>query len=187
MGCAIPQGWMRYVVQPGDTMSQLSQRFNVHINALTEANCITDPNNVTAGQIVFAPPGSNVTPLPPGVGNITTVPSVTGNYPSYDCGDPSATITNPQAGTVLRGTFAVYGTAQHPNFSFYRLQISGGGTDGSEFLTLDDIHPAPVITGQLGIINTNAFEPGDYWLRLTVVDQTGNYLPQCTLLVQFAP
>ncbi|HEX3052259.1 MAG TPA: LysM domain-containing protein, partial [Aggregatilineaceae bacterium] len=151
MGCAIPQGWMRYVVQPGDTMSQLSQRFNVHINALTEANCITDPNNVTAGQIVFAPPGSNVTPLPPVVGNITTVPSVAGSYPSYDCGDPSATITNPRAGTVLRGTFAVYGTAQHPNFSFYRLQISGGGTDGSEFLTLDDIHPAPVINGQLGI------------------------------------
>jgi hypothetical protein len=78
----------------------------------------------------------------------------------------------------------VYGTASHPDFQFYRLQVSGGGTGGEEFVTLE-VYNSPVTNGQLGTVPSDAFVPGDYWLRLTVVDNTGNYLPQCTVRLRF--
>jgi hypothetical protein len=49
------------------------------------------------------------------------------------------------------------------------------------------VYQTPVVSGELGTINTAAFAPGDYWLRLTVVDITGNYPPQCTVHVRFEP
>jgi hypothetical protein len=170
------------VIQPGNTMFALALQFGVTVDELAAANCISHPDNITAGQILYVPPGSNVTPQPTGPG---TAPSA-GNYGSFDCGNPSWTITQPRPGTVLRGTFAVYGTATHPQFSFYRLQISGSGTNDADFATLQ-VYQTPVTNGQLGTINTAAFAPGDYWLRLTVVDITGNYPPQCTVRVRFEP
>jgi len=109
---------------------------------------------------------------------------VPGDYSSFNCDNAAATISQPLAGTVLRGAFAVYGTATHPNFQFYRLQVSGSGTADADFATLQ-VYPAQVYSGQLGTVNASAFAPGDYWLRLTVVDITGNYLPQCTVRVRF--
>jgi murein DD-endopeptidase MepM/ murein hydrolase activator NlpD len=180
-GCPIPEDWVAYVIQPGNTLFSLSRRFGVTVDELAGANCIADPNNITAGQILYVPPGSNITPPQTG----TTI-APTGNYTSFDCGDPSWTITQPRPGTVLHGTFAVYGTATHPEFSFYRLQISGSGTDDADFATWQ-VYQTPVVNGELGTINTAAFAPGDYWLRLTVVDITGNYPPQCTVRVRFEP
>jgi LysM repeat protein len=181
-GCPIPSGWVTYAIQSGDTMFSLARRFGLTVNDLAGANCIADPSNITAGQILYVPPGISVTPAPIGTG----IAPPAGNYTRFDCDNPSWTITQPGPGTVLRGTFAVYGTANHPQFSFYRLQISGSGTNDADFATLQ-VYNAPVASGQLGAINPAAFAPGDYWLRLTVVDNTGNYPPQCTVRVRFEP
>ncbi|MBI5957190.1 MAG: LysM peptidoglycan-binding domain-containing protein [Chloroflexi bacterium] len=180
-GCVIPERWVSYTIQSGDTLFALAQRFRIGLAELASANCITEANNITAGLVLYVPPGSNVTPAAGGPG-----PGSSGNYSALNCTNPAATITQPGAGTVLRGTFAVYGTAAFPNFQFYRLQISGSGTNDSDFATLQ-VYPAAVINSQLGTINSGAFAPGDYWLRLTVVDATGNYPPQCTVRVRFQP
>ena len=182
-GCPIPAEWIAYTIQPGDTMFALSRRFSVNVDELAEANCIDDPDNITAGQIVYAPPGSDVSP-PPG-GTSPGVPAPVGDYTRFNCDNPIATISQPVPGTVLRGTVALYGTAIHSDFQFYRLQISGSGSNDQDFATLQ-VYRSPVAEGQLGTINTAAFAPGDYWLRLTVVDNTGNYPPQCTVKVRFA-
>ena len=174
------------MIQPGNTMSALALQFGVTVDELAAANCISDPNNITSGQILYVPPGSNVTPPPPVPGTGSSTAPATGDYTSFDCGNPSWTITQPGPGAVLRGTFAVYGTATHPQFSFYRLQISGSGTNDADFATLQ-VYQTPVTNGQLGTVNPAAFAPGDYWLRLTVVDITGNYPPQCTVRVRFEP
>ena len=181
-GCTIPENWIAYVIQRGDTLFYLSRRFGLTVPELASANCIEDPDNITAGQLLFVPPGSNVTPLPPAVAYTPARPP--GDYPAFNCDNPAATITQPLPGTVLRGAFAVYGTATHPNFQFYRLQVSGSGTDDADFATLQ-VYTTQVYNGQLGTVNASAFAPGDYWLRLTVVDITGNYLPQCTVRVRF--
>jgi murein DD-endopeptidase MepM/ murein hydrolase activator NlpD len=182
-GCPIPEGWIAYTIQRGDTLFALSRRFDIAQDELAEANCITDPGNITAGQIIYAPPGSNVAPAAVTPGATSAAPVAGG---SFDCDNPAATITQPAAGTVLRGTVGIYGTATHPSFQFYRLQVSGGGTQDEEFATLG-VFREQVSNGQLGTLNTAMFAPGDYWLRLTVVDITGNYLPQCTIRVRLAP
>jgi murein DD-endopeptidase MepM/ murein hydrolase activator NlpD len=185
----VPEDWIGYVIQPGNTMFGLARRFDSTVDALAETNCLDDPDNITAGQILYVPPGSDVepdeeispevTPVAGGTGSVAS-----GTYSSFNCDNLAFTITTPRPGTILRGTFAVYGTATHPNFQFYRLQISGSGTDPADFATLN-VYQQPVSDGELGTVNTGAFAPGDYWLRLTVVDNTGNYPPECTVQVRF--
>jgi peptidoglycan endopeptidase LytE len=180
-GCTIPRGWIAYTIQPGDTMFALALRFRLTVDELATGNCMTNTGTITAGQFLYVPAGSNVTPV---AGGAAPSGSAGGDYSSFNCDNPAATIAQPVAGTVLRGTFAIYGTATHPSFQFYRLQISGSGTDDANFATLQ-VYQTQVSNGELGAVNTAAFAPGDYWLRLTVVDATGNYLPQCTVRVRF--
>ncbi len=45
-----------YVVQPGDTLTIIAQRFNVTLEALVQANDIKDPDRVEVGQALIIPP-----------------------------------------------------------------------------------------------------------------------------------
>lgn len=178
-GCVVPDGWLPYFIQANDTLYSLAQRFGVTVAELAEANCITEPERITAGQILYAPPGSDVSARPTAPGG-----QAGGTYTRFNCDNPIATISDPRPGAVLRGTVGIYGTAVHPNFDFYRLQISGS-TEPENFITLNS-YENQVQDGQLGTLDTRAFAPGDYWLRLTVVDNTANYPPECTVRVQIA-
>ncbi|MEX2143324.1 MAG: LysM peptidoglycan-binding domain-containing protein, partial [Anaerolineales bacterium] len=46
---------VRYVVQPGDTLSSISVRFDISLNELIEANNLTDPNNLNIGAVLVIP------------------------------------------------------------------------------------------------------------------------------------
>lgn len=46
---------VRYVVQPGDTLSSISQRFDVAVDDIVEASGIADPNNLHPGDILIIP------------------------------------------------------------------------------------------------------------------------------------
>lgn len=54
-----------YVIQPGDTLATISNRFEVSVQELAEANDITNPNNIAAGQVLVIPDQEVPTPLPP--------------------------------------------------------------------------------------------------------------------------
>lgn len=45
----------QYQVQDGDTLSQLAERLGVSVRALAEANGLTDPNFIMAGQMLVVP------------------------------------------------------------------------------------------------------------------------------------
>jgi LysM repeat protein len=45
----------RYVVQEGDSLSGIAARFDVSEAAIQEANAITDPNSIFAGQELIIP------------------------------------------------------------------------------------------------------------------------------------
>lgn len=47
-----------YTVQPGDTPSQIAQRFNVNVNDLMNMNNITDPRRLEVGSVLIIP-GTN--------------------------------------------------------------------------------------------------------------------------------
>ncbi len=55
----LPQGAVPaqqlYQVQPGDTLSAIAQRFGVSLQALMEANGITNPDEIYVGQILRIP------------------------------------------------------------------------------------------------------------------------------------
>lgn len=181
--CVVPPGWITYTIQSGDTLFRLAQRFGLDHERLAWANCIEDPANITAGQLLYVPPGSNVTPVLVSTAQTQSQATPPG-IAQFNCDNPTATITDPKSDTVLRGTVALYGTAIHADFQFYRLQIAGGSPEDSSFRTLDDRHFTPVTNGELGTLDTRLFAPGYYWLRLTVVDNTGNFPPECIVRVR---
>lgn len=65
-GCPLPQNWVVYTVQPGDTLNALAGRTNIGILDLQEANCL-DTSTLAVGQTLFlpfAPPTPTVTFTP---------------------------------------------------------------------------------------------------------------------------
>ncbi|NLP44863.1 MAG: LysM peptidoglycan-binding domain-containing protein [Peptococcaceae bacterium] len=45
----------RYVIQPGDTFSKISQRYGIPLRLLLSLNRGVDPNNLQIGQIICVP------------------------------------------------------------------------------------------------------------------------------------
>ncbi|MCB9076345.1 MAG: LysM peptidoglycan-binding domain-containing protein [Anaerolineaceae bacterium] len=76
--CAPPQGWVEYVVRPGDTLSSLAQKVNIGPTDLQQINCLAS-SVLKQGQTInlpFIPPEATVT-------NTTTpLPSPTSTRPS---------------------------------------------------------------------------------------------------------
>jgi len=80
--CGPPQWWVRYQVQPGDTLGGLASNRGTTIDEILRANC-RDSLDLLAGQLIFLPPGfqggpsvplpqPSLTPLP----TATPVPTV---------------------------------------------------------------------------------------------------------------
>lgn len=68
---------MNYVIQPGDNLWSIAQRFGTTVQAIMQANRITNPNQIYAGRTIFIPvpspgpgPGPVFPPFPPGGGDV---------------------------------------------------------------------------------------------------------------------
>jgi hypothetical protein len=102
---------------------------------------------------------------------------------SSGCRKDSVHITRPAPNEQFTGGYEVHGTANIPNFAFYRLDISSASTNGA-WVTLK-VENAPVVNGVLGNIDTTPYEPGEYAFRLMVMDRAGNAAPPCVIVVNF--
>jgi phospholipase C len=51
-----PGAGQAYLVQPGDTLSQIAERFGTTVEATAQANGIENPNIIYAGQVLYIPP-----------------------------------------------------------------------------------------------------------------------------------
>jgi LysM repeat protein len=57
---------MNYVVQPGDTLWSIASRFGTSVQAIMQANGLTNPNYVYVGLTLYIPvPGPPFPPTPP--------------------------------------------------------------------------------------------------------------------------
>ncbi|MGH2521279.1 MAG: hypothetical protein ACRDH2_02145 [Anaerolineales bacterium] len=124
-------------------------------------------------------PGQDSTP--PSANPTTAGPIV---VDSSGCSNPNATLSDPQANQIIAGSFEVRGTASIDNFAFFKIEINGAGTSG-QWVSLD-VGNTPVISGTLGSFDTSAYEPGEYALRLVVLDSAGNSPPPCTIAVMLS-
>jgi hypothetical protein len=90
-------------------------------------------------------------------------------------------ITIPQNGEELRGVIPVVGTANIPNFGFYKFEIKR--PDETTWLTIQAGN-APVNEGKLGDWDTSRLSPGDYQLALVVVDNQAKSSTPCVVQVR---
>ena len=90
-------------------------------------------------------------------------------------------ITTPKAGDTLKGSIQLVGTANIPNFGFYKYEFAPLGSDIWATIVADN---KVVQDGKLGKWDTSVITPGDYQLRLVVSDNQGNNFPTCVVPVR---
>ena len=97
------------------------------------------------------------------------------------CVDGSNMISSPDPGDTLTGVVDVKGTANIPNFGFYKYEITPAGTQS--WATIG-ANREPKIDDELGKFNTLSQSNGDYFLRLVITDNVGNALEPCVIAVR---
>lgn len=178
--CTRRIGWVPYIVRAGETLFSIALQVGVPLRELQAANCIADANRIVVGQVIILPPGRN---LGPRLGVSGTLPPMNDGLNAINCTNPAATITAPAGGAAINGAIAIFGTADIPNFSFYKLEIRPeGDPNWRTFAT----SVTTVQNNYLGSLNTVNFPHGVYWIQLVVIDQTANYpLPPCAVRLRF--
>ncbi|MFN2202540.1 MAG: helix-turn-helix domain-containing protein [Caldilineaceae bacterium] len=127
------------------------------------------------------------TPEPPTPTVVPEEPTATPEPPapvavSASCADPRAVLTSPGMNQVVSGVVALTGTAVHDNMDYYKLEYAPGPNAQGGFVYFDGQN-AQIQGGQLGAIDTRNLPNGEYTLRVTVVDQTGNFPPPCDVTI----
>lgn len=121
-----------------------------------------------------------------GQANVATaspIPAIT--VDSSGCKNPLATLTNPKDGDSLTGTVDVDGTADIPNFAFFKYEYISL-TPGSVWRAVQAV-TSPKVSDKLGTWDTSLLIPGDYALRLVVTDTGGNAPLPCVIRVRILP
>jgi hypothetical protein len=77
---------------------------------------------------------------------------------------------------TISGTVSVQGTASIESFQFYKVEY-GLGEIPEQWNSIGNIYRTPVVNGRLVLWDTSGFPNGAAWLRLTVVDVSGNFPP----------
>lgn len=178
--CSMPAGWTTYTVQPGNTLFSIARAVGSTVGELRTVNCIADADNITVGQVLFVPRPPRG-PVRTGVPRIPE-PITVQQLALEGCSAAAASLSSPGAGQHLSGMFTVTGTAALDNFQYYKLEVRPDFTNVYNFYSRSDV---PVINGVLGTINADLFDDGLYWVRLVVVDKTGNFPDPCAIPVIF--
>jgi len=183
--CTRPQGWADYTIQRGNTLFSIARAVRSTVRILADVNCLVDADAITTGQVIYIPflpsqPIQTTTPSASSPSNFGVFAVSNGSCPSEN-----VSITSPKSGTTLSGTFSVYGTARQNGepFQYYRLEIRPAFSQVYNYL---DSKTVEVVNGVLGNINANLFDNGVHYLRLTVVNNTGNYPDECIIPIVFS-
>jgi hypothetical protein len=92
-------------------------------------------------------------------------------------------ITSPKPGDVITGQVILQGTASVPNFGFYKYEFAPMGT--GSWNTIEANNKA-ITDSALGKWDTSEVIPGDYDLRLVILDNQGDPLTPCIVPVRIA-
>ena len=92
-------------------------------------------------------------------------------------------ITAPEAGGEVTGTVNITGTANVPNFGFFKYEYAPMGSQNWATISAKR---EPVIDGEIGDWNTSSLTNGFYFLRLVITDNVGVALEPCVIAVRVA-
>jgi hypothetical protein len=145
----------------------------------------SDPSLVlpaTTLTVAPSPTSGTGTPTPAATEEATATPVPA---PAGACAVAGVQISSPGYGASISGAVTVTGTADIADFQFYKLEIAAGEQPGG-WSVIGDTHSSPVQGGALGTWDTSSLAAGTYWVRLVVVDKTGNYPSPCAIRVNVA-
>lgn len=113
----------------------------------------------------------------------TTALAITQAVPNgmSGCVPDQIMITAPEPGDVVRGIVEIIGTANVPNFAFYKYEIAPMGTQNWAPVSAAR---EPKTNESLGSWSTTSLTNGDYFLRLVITDNVGRELEPCVLAVR---
>lgn len=97
------------------------------------------------------------------------------------CDPAQIMLTAPQPGASVSGIIELTGTANIPNFAFYKYEVSPMGTNIWATISAGD---QPVTKAKLGDWDTTTLANGDYFLQLVLIDNAGKTLDPCVIAVQ---
>lgn len=103
-------------------------------------------------------------------------PSLLQGSPQYGPPVVTAIITSPPPGAVLSGETPIFGTVQFsPDQAlFYKVEVIGGPFP--DWVTIGTTHNQSVVNGQLENLYVPGLAPGNYRMRLVLVDHGGGFL-----------
>ncbi len=118
--------------------------------------------------------------ISPEISEPTQTPFSVGGTQSIQegCVPEEVMITFPENNSVVSGVVDINGTANIDDFGFYKLEISPANS--GTWLTIfanDD----PVVEDELGFWSTARLDPGNYSLRLVVLDNQGIQRDPCAV------
>ncbi len=146
------------------------------------------PSPTRTPRPTATPTGVAPTPLPGSVTSEAPTPTPPVSLSAASCPDPNVQLVAPAAGQTFSNTVQLRGTADAPNFAFYKFTLKGPATSNVE-QTAGDVVRMPAHDSVLGEINAAALvsQPGVYIVSLIVVDNTGNELPHCSVPIIVQP
>jgi len=130
-------------------------------------------------DLLAAPPGT----LSPENATQAALSPVTQSAPSgmSGCVPDEIIITSPEPGDVVNGIIEITGTANVPNFGFYKYEIAPLGTQNWATISAER---EPKQNETLGNWNTSSLTNGEYFLRLVITDNVGVSLEPCVIAVR---
>ncbi|NJN44907.1 MAG: hypothetical protein HC806_09450 [Anaerolineae bacterium] len=118
-------------------------------------------------------------------GDSTPTPVPTEDFRQGLCVSGELEITSPEPGERVSGEVVIFGSASASNFGFYKLEIALA--QNVNWRTIQ-AGRTPKTNGDLvPSWDTSTLQSGDYMLRLVVVDNDGNSLPDCRVPITIIP
>jgi hypothetical protein len=90
-------------------------------------------------------------------------------------------ITSPKSGDEISGSIKMVGTVDVPGFGFYKYEVALRGTENWTTISAEN---KTKHNEELGILNTSILTPGDYLLRIVVIDNTAQTLQTCIISIR---
>lgn len=142
----------------------------------TTLNPLATPTSTLSPQETITPSDDALTPV---------VPTQASAFPEESaCVPESIEITSPSDGSEVSGFVQVAGSANIPNFGFYKLEIKR--PEETMWATIQAGNQV-VESGELGNWDTRRLTPGVYQLGLTVQDNATVSPPHCVVQVRVLP
>ncbi|MFQ5460197.1 MAG: LysM peptidoglycan-binding domain-containing protein [Anaerolineae bacterium] len=173
-----------YWVVPGDTLSGIAVRHGTTVGALAAANGLRYPFMIYSGQRLVIPCGTYGFRPPPAKRPPRQVKRRPPALHEAACAR-EVQIVRPREMETLSGVVQVIGSANIPDFQFYKVEYAPGHAPlASSFNSINNTYSKSVVDTVLTTWFVDHLAAGDYTLRLTAVDNRGQYPTPCDVHVR---